>query len=123
MDLIDDHRGRAGLPQVPVGTTYDSGRDSLPRYIISVLPSEADRLEASPIFTVETLDRTYADAERLAYDVDDILMSYPLSTSSGGRVVLVDEVATIELPVEMSLESDTSTRRFLATYQARIRRG
>lgn len=121
-DLIKSGRAAAGLPRVPASLTYDAGTDPLPRYRVSTLPSTHDRLEALPIVEIETLATTFAEAERLATDIDDILMGYPLSTSSGGRVVLVDRVDVISSPAEISLEGESKIRRFLATYQLTVRR-
>lgn len=123
MDLIDNERAARDLPVVPTGLTYDKKVDSVPRYLISVLESWSDRLEAITTIDIETLGKSYTEAERLAYDVDDIFMGYPLSTVSDGRVVLVDKVEVVSSPVEIDLGEDTSTRRFLATYQLVVRRG
>ena len=123
MDLIDNERVARGLPVVPTGLTYDETVDPIPRYAVSVVESWSDRLEAITTIDIETLGKSYTEAERLAYDVDDILMGYPLSTVSDGRVVLVDKVEVVSSPVEIDLGEDTSTRRFLATYQLVVRRG
>lgn len=123
MDLIEGGRAAGGWPSVPVGITFDASVDEMPRYIVSVVDPQAGRLEALPVVDIEVVARTYSEAERLAFDVDEILMGYPLSTSSDGRVVLVDRVDAIASPAELSLEGESKIRRFLATYQASIRRG
>lgn len=123
MDVIDQGRARNGLPAVPVGMSYNATKDPLPRYIVGVVDGAADKLDADVLIAIDTIAETYTEAERLAYDVDDILMGYPLSASSDGRVVLLDVVEVVDIPVEVDLDEDTSTRRFLATYQLSIRRG
>ena len=123
MDLIDNERAARDLPVVPTGLTYDETIDSIPRYTVTVIDSWSDRLEAAVTIDIDTLGKSYTEAERLAYDVDDIFMGYPLSTVSGGRVVLVDKVEVVSSPVEIDLGEETSTRRFLATYQLVVRRG
>lgn len=123
MDLIDNERAARGLPVVPTGLTYDETVDSIPRYVVTVIDSYSTQLEAAFMIDVEAIAPTYTEAESLAYDVDDIFMGYPLSTVSGGRVVLVDKVEVVSSPVEIDLGEDTSTRRFLATYQLVVRRG
>lgn len=123
MDLIDNERAARDLPVVPTGLTYDETIDSIPRYIVTVIDSYSTQLEAAFMIDVEVIAPTYTGAESLAYDVDDIFMGYPLSTVSGGRVVLVDKVEVVSSPVEIDLGEDTSTRRFLATYQLVVRRG
>lgn len=123
MDLIDNERAARGLDPIPSALTFDETVDSIPRYVVTVLESWSDRLEAITTIDIETLGESYTEAERLAYDVDDIFMGYPLSTVSDGRVVLVDKVEVVSSPVEIDLGEDTSTRRFLATYQLVVRRG
>ena len=123
MDLIDNERAARGLDPIPSALTFDETVDSIPRYVVTVLESWSDRLEAITTIDIETLGESYTEAERLAYDVDDIFMGHPLSTVSDGRVVLVDKVEVVSSPVEIDLGEDTSTRRFLATYQLVVRRG
>lgn len=123
MDLIDNERAARGLDPIPSALTFDETVDSIPRYVVTVLESWSDRLEAITTIDVEAIAPKYTEAERLAYDVDDIFMGYPLSTVSDGRVVLVDKVEVVSSPVEIDLGEDTSTRRFLATYQLVVRRG
>lgn len=108
---------------VPSGMTFDATVDPMPRYIIRVVDPQASRLTAEPVVDIETVASTYAEAERLAFDADDTLMGYPLSTSSGGRVVLVDRVEVLSSPAETRLEGESKIRRFLATYQLVVRRG
>lgn len=123
-DLIDTGRASAWplKPAVPVGMTYDATVNPLPRYVVRVVDPQAGRLEARVIVDVESLAATYADAEELANEVDEILMGYPLSVSSDGRVVLVDRVDVLSSPAELDLEGESKIRRFLATYQLTVRR-
>lgn len=121
-DLIDSGRSARGLQPVSMGLTYDATVNPLPRYVVRVVDPQAGRLEANVIVDVESLASTYSDAERLANDVDDIFMGYPLSTSSGGRVVLVDRIDVLSSPAELDIEGESKIRRFLATYQLAVRR-
>lgn len=123
MDLLDQGREQAGLPAVPVGLDYDASVDQLPRYLVSVVDPQAGRLEAGVIMDVESLATTFREAENLAFEADDIMMGYPLSISSGGRVVLVDRVGVVASPAVLNMEGETKIRRFLATYQLVVRRG
>lgn len=121
-DIIDSGRAKRGWEPVSMGTTYDASVNPLPRYIVRVVDPQAGRLEANVVVDIEALAKSYGDAERLANDVDEILMGYPLSTSSGGRVVLVDRVEVLSSPAELDLEGESQIRRFLATYQLTVRR-
>lgn len=121
-DLIDTRRQAADLEPVSMGMTYDASVNSLPRYIVRVVDPGAGRLEANVVVDIETIASTYVKAEGLANDVDEILMGYPLSVSSGGRVVLVDRVDVLSSPAELDLEGESKIRRFLATYQLTVRR-
>ena len=76
MDLIDNERAARDLPVVPTSLAFDETVDSVPRYLITVLESWSDRLEAVTTIDIDTLGRSYTEAERLAYDVDDIFMVY-----------------------------------------------
>lgn len=121
-DLIDTRRQAADLEPVSMGMTYDASVNPLPRYIVRVVDPGAGRLEANVVVDIETIASTYVKAEDLANDVDEILMGYPLSVSSGGRVVLVDRVDVLSSPAELDLEGESKIRRFLATYQLTVRR-
>ena len=121
-DLIDSGRAERDLSPVSMGATYDASVNPLPRYVVRVVDPQAGRLEANVIVDIEALASTYKEAERLAFDVDDIFMGYPLSTSSGGRVVLVDRIEVLSSPAELNLEGESKIRRFLATYQLTVRR-
>lgn len=122
MDLLDNGRQQRGMPAVPSRLSYVASVDPLPCYVVSVLEAPASRLLAEPIIEVETLAERFSQAEELAYDADEIFMGYPLSTSSGGRVVLVDRVDAVSSPVELDLEGESKIRRFLATYRLTVRR-
>lgn len=120
MDLLTERWD--GTPP-GMGTRFDESRASLPYLRVNTVPGYADRLEAWPNIDISAFAATYREASDLAFDVEALLMGYPLSVSSGGRVVLVDKVEVISSPTELDVGESSSIRRFLGTYQLRIRRG
>lgn len=85
----------------------------LPYVLLTRTGGDRTVIDDNPFFDVDTFAELDGDAEQLASDICDFLLSKPFP---------LDYVFCIEAPRELPWREDGSIRRYGATYSASLRR-